>query len=114
MIFADIPREIDDFFYFQFFIVFLIGFAINVFTNGQATMIFMNETYNIVPLMNYSFHTQEYQVIQDFTNQVSWKSDFAKNLSLFFYFVLSPLVNFYYSIFVFKKNRFWDRPFFRF
>lgn len=111
--FSDIPREIDDWIYFQLLIIFVIGFCINVYGDARATMIFMNNTYGIVPNedTNFSLYRPEMAQIQTFTNSIYIRSVYARWTAIILYFVVSPLINFYFAIFKFKRGRLWTPSF---
>jgi len=108
----NIPKEIDEFFYIQFVLFFLIGFMCNVYSNGQATLIFVEDYYQINPLITdnqnlssqYEFmQSQKQEVIQKYTNQTYFNSKLARNLTLLLYWLISPLICFYFALFKFRN-----------
>jgi hypothetical protein len=108
----NIPKEIDEFFYVQFVCFFLIGFMMNVYSNGQATLIFVEDYYQINPLIdnqnnsyfeNNFMQNQKEDMIQKYTNQTYFNSNLARNLSLILYWLISPLICFYFAIFRFRN-----------
>jgi hypothetical protein len=101
----NLTKEQDEFFTIQFLIIFLIGFCINVYSNGQATLIFMHNEYDISPDSPIYNLTPEYQALQKYTNQEKFRNVWAEYIMLFLYFIVSPLVNLYYGFFVFKKRQ---------
>lgn len=117
----NIPDKIDNWLFLQFLLFFLVGFMINVYTNGQATIVFLENHYGeAVPFKNFNFSLTEsssvifetdyqYQVqyLKDYYHKTEWNSNFAKNLSLIFYWLVSPLINFIFAVFVFKKDEIW-------
>jgi hypothetical protein len=111
----NVAKEIDDFFYFQFIIIFLIGFSINVYTNGQATVIFLEDYYSIsnasllTTLNDDGYFTMDDNAkityLKDMYQTTIWRSEIALYVSTFMYFILSPAVSFYYTFFVFPKRK---------
>lgn len=99
----NIPKQHDEWLTFQFLLFFLIGFGINVFTNGQATLYYFDTEYN---LDNQQYFTDEkVEQLKDVYQKLSFKNDFILYSVLFMYFILSPLINFYYGFKIFKKGQ---------
>jgi hypothetical protein len=88
--------------------MFLIGFGINVYSNGQATLIFMQNEYDIKPDSSVYNLTPQYEMLQKYTNQTKYRNDWVQYVILILYFIVSPGVSFYYGFFVFKKGQ-WDK-----
>jgi hypothetical protein len=108
MVVFNIPKAHDEFFTIQFTIIFLIGFLLNVYSNGQATLLFLENEYDIKPNEAGYEYTPQYQLLQQYTNQEKFRNDWAQYVILGLYFIISPLINFYFAFFVFKKGQ-WDK-----
>lgn len=105
----NIPVKVDEWLYIQFVIFFLIGFCINAFSNGQATLIFFEDYYSVIPNSDdLGFQTERDKVIQEYSNQTYFNSRLAFWVAHFLYWILSPAVNFYFAIFRFKKGTIWN------
>lgn len=118
MKYLNLKKSVDDWLTTQFIIFFLIGFAINVFSNGQATLFFIEDYYNIDSnyesnFNNYSFNNftfinsnlnQKNIIIQNYTNNVYFKNKLALYISQVLYWIISPLVNLYFGLFILGKD----------
>jgi hypothetical protein len=114
----NIPKPIDEFFVCVFMLFFLIGFMCNVYSNGQATLLFIHSYYDMKPnnsssisikILNTTIESnKEFKAIQDFTNKTYFNNNFVNYLALIFYWLISPLICFYFAIFRFNKNMWLD------
>ena len=102
----NIPKAHDEWLTYQFLLFFLIGFGINVFTNGQATLYYFDTEYNL-DTQQY-FTDEKLEQLKDIYQKLSFKNDFILYSVLFMYFILSPAVNFYFGFFKFKKGQWKD------
>lgn len=105
-----IPRKIDDWLTIQYIIFFLIGFFLNVFSNGQATLIFIDDYYGVDQDSVFEdtlYFSEKQKYIKEFENHIYTNNKFVWLVTLLLYFVISPLINFYYAFFVFKKGSIW-------
>lgn len=102
----NLPKTHDEFFTIQFLLFFLIGFMLNAFANGQATLVFIHNEYDISPNSPVYNLTEQYRIIQEYSHSTLLKDNRIWYLILIFYWIVSPLINFYYAIFVFYKGQF--------
>lgn len=106
----NIPKQHDDFFYIQFFLIFIMSILYNFGTNGQQTINLLNNSCGITPTQNINildnFTTQDYKDLQKYDNQISYRNKRILYINEFLYWILSPLINFYFAFFVFKKGQF--------
>lgn len=100
----NLPQTHDEYFTIQFLIIFLIGFCINVYSNGTATLIFMHNEYDISPDSPSYNLTPQYETLRQYANSEILRNKWAERIMLVLYFIISPAVNFYYGFFVFKKK----------
>ena len=104
----NLPKTHDDFFTLQFMIFFLISFFLNAFSNGQATIIFLEDEYSVGIGHDLEVLDQKTAMLEKYSkdlfdaNSVYWWVVFS------LYFGVSPLINFYYGFFIFRKGQWKD------
>ena len=107
----NLPKTHDNFFTLQFLLIFLIGFGVNVYSNGQATLMFFEDEYGINPDLSPELQEElyllsdEYRIMQEYSTDVFNRNSLVNYLVLIFYFGVSPLINFYFGFFVFRRGQ---------
>lgn len=115
-----VPDEIDEFFTIQFIIIFLLGFMINVYANGNATLIFFHDYYGVDPGQDFIYADENLQYIEKYSSNTLHNNIYAFWISFFLYWFGIPLICIFFGIFKFNKpiwdnRRFeWKKEFFNF
>lgn len=104
----NIPSQHDEWLTIQFILFFVLGFGINVYSNGQATLIYLENEYQLKPNHPAYNLTPQYELLQKYTNQEKYRNDWINYVLLILYFIISPLINFYFAFFKFKKGQWKD------
>lgn len=100
----DLPKDIDDFYATLMIILFLIGYCINVYAGGNATLIFIEDKYNLNPDSQIlDLNSNEYYIQKYASNTLS-NNRLVFHTSMFLFWILMPLVCFYYGYFRFKHE----------
>lgn len=102
----NVPDEIDEWLTLQFIIFFVIGFLFNVYANGNATLVFFDDYYNIDPYSDISYNrslTEQEYYIREYASNTLVSTQRSFWIVHFLYWILSPLINFYYGFFRFKN-----------
>lgn len=100
----NLDQKKDEFFTIQFIIFFMIGFFVNVYSNGTATLVYLDNEYSIKPNNQNYIYTPEYQLLQEYSQKISYRNNSINYINLILYFIVSPLLNFIYGFFIFKKK----------
>lgn len=98
-----LPDEIDEILTIQFLIIFVIGFMINVLANGNATLVFFHDEYGVSPGDDSFYQDYKTEMISQYASTTLSNIHYSFWVSHFLYWILSPLVNFYYAFFRFRK-----------
>jgi hypothetical protein len=100
----NIPKDVDSWLTIQYLILFLMAFAINTDANGRATLIYLEAEYHISPDSPNFYYTNDYKMLQKYSQDVELRNKWVWNICLILYFIISPTINFYFGFFVFKKG----------
>lgn len=102
-----IPVEVNQWLFYQLLIMLLIGFNVNLISNYQAVLEVMETDLNIVPNSSFTFAhtTNQFEQYQLYVNRLQDKTSLMFKANLILYFIVSPLINFYFGTFVFPKMK---------
>ena len=101
----NMPRAHNDYFTYQFLLFFLLGFIINVYSNGQATLYYLDKEYSINSTQQTLIEDAHLKELKETYQHLSYQKGWVNLATLILYFGVSPLVNFYFAFFKFKKGQ---------
>lgn len=96
----DVPKDVDNFFTLLFMIAVLLSIGYNVYTGGNATLVFLENEYSVVPNDDPIIDSW----IQEYANNTIDKHKRVYWLSFFLYYLGVPLICFYYGYFKFRPE----------
>jgi hypothetical protein len=100
----NVPKRIDSWLTIQFLLFFLIAFCVNIDANGRATLVYLSSEYHISPDSPNFYYTDDYKMLQKYSQDIELRDKWVWNICLILYFIISPAINFYFGLFIFKKG----------
>lgn len=122
-----LSSDLDNLFYFQFLIFFLIGFLININANGMATLVYLDSEFDFLDsdfqnamsnismakgddVFTKSYSTQE-ELIKKYHSDLLVKDKRASFFIFVLFWFVSPFVNIGYGVWYFWIRKEEEHPF---
>lgn len=98
-----LSKEMDEVFYLQFTVLFLISFFINTHADGRATLFFIEKEYGNYLNQNNSFSENLYlddkqRFLKEYSQKIIINNKRINWTILILYWIVSPLINYFYLV----------------